>query len=46
MNKKYIVLFSPNFKYKVGSFNLYITDNYVKRTNEGCVPRIENIKNH
>ena len=29
MNKKYIVLFSPDFKYKVDSFNLYITDNYV-----------------
>ena len=23
-NKKYIVLFSPDFKYKVDSFNLYI----------------------
>ena len=32
MNKKYMVLFSPDFKYKVDSFNLYIIDNYVKRT--------------
>ena len=46
MNKKYIVLFSPDFKYKVDSFNLYITDNYVKRTIGRCIPRVENIKNH
>ena len=26
------MLFSPDFKYKVDSFKLYITDNYVKRT--------------
>ena len=32
MNKKYIVLFSPDFKYKIDSFKLYIIDNYVKRT--------------
>ena len=40
------MLFSPDFKYKVDSFNLYITDNYVKRTIERCIPRAENIKNH
>ena len=40
VNKKYIV------KYKVDSFNLYITDNYVKRTIGRCIPRVENIKNH
>ena len=32
MNKKYTVLFSPDFKYKVNFFNLYIIGNYVKRT--------------
>ena len=32
MNKKYMVLFTPDFKYKVDSFNLYIIGNYVKRT--------------
>ena len=32
MNEKYIVLFSPDFKHKVDSFNLYVTNNYVKRT--------------
>ena len=31
MNKKYMMLFSPDFKYKVKSFNLYIIDKYVKR---------------
>ena len=41
VNKKYMVLFSPDFKYKVDSFNLYITDNYVKRTIGGCLPQIE-----
>ena len=46
MNKKYIVLFSPDFKYKVDSFNLYITDNYVKTTIGRCIPRVENIKNY
>ena len=46
MNKKDIVLFSPDFKYKVDSSNLYITDNYVKRTIGRCIPRVENIKNH
>ena len=34
----------PDFKYKVDSFNLYIIDNYVKRTIGRCIPRIENIK--
>ena len=32
MNKKYIALFSPDVKYKVDSFNLYIIGNYFKRT--------------
>ena len=32
MNKKCMVLFSPDFKHKVDSFNLYIVGNYVKRT--------------
>ena len=32
MNKKYMVLFTPDFKYKIDSFNLYIISNYVKRT--------------
>ena len=41
MNKKYVVLFSSDFKYKVDSFNLYIIDNYVKRAIERCIPRIE-----
>ena len=27
-----MVLFSPDFKYKVNSFNLYVIGNYVKRT--------------
>ena len=45
MNKKYIVLFSSDFKCKVDSFNLYITDNYVKRTIGRCIPPVENIKN-
>ena len=27
-----MVLFSPDFKHKVDQFNLYIMDNYVKRT--------------
>ena len=39
--KKYMVLFSPDFKYKVDSFNLYIIDNYVKRTIGRCIPRID-----
>ena len=38
------MLFSPDFKYKVDSFNLNITDNYVKRTIGRCIPRDENIK--
>ena len=46
MNKKYIMLFSPDFKYKVDSFNLYIIDSYVKRTIGRCILRVENIKNH
>ena len=33
--------FSPDFKYKVDSFNLYIIGNYVKRTIGRCIPRIE-----
>ena len=41
VNKKYIVLFSPDFKYKIDSFNLYIIDNYVKRTIGRYIPRIE-----
>ena len=41
VNTKYMVLFSPDFKYKVGSFNLYIIDNYVKRTIGSYIPRIE-----
>ena len=36
-----MVLFSPDFEYKVDSFNLYIIDNYVKRTIGKCIPRIE-----
>ena len=40
-NKKYVVLFSPDFKYKVDSFNLQIVDNYVKKTIGRCIPRIE-----
>ena len=32
MNKKYMVFFSPDLKYKVDSFHLYIIGNYVKRT--------------
>ena len=39
--KKYVVLFGPDFKYKVDSFNLYIIDNYVKKTIGRCLPRIE-----
>ena len=31
----------PGFKYKPDSFNLYIIDNYVKRTTGRCIPRIE-----
>ena len=40
------MLFSPDFKYMVDSFNLYVTDNNVKRTIERCIPGAENIKNH
>ena len=36
-----MVLFFPDFEYKVDSFNLYIIDNYVKRTIGRCIPRIE-----
>ena len=40
MNKKYIVLFSPDFKYKPeDSFNLYITDS--KMTIGRYIPRIK-----
>ena len=41
LNKKYMVLFSLDFEYKVDSFNVYIIDNYVKRTIGRCIPRIE-----
>ena len=41
MDKKYIVSFSPDFKYKVDPFNLYIIDSYVKRTIGRCIPRVE-----
>ena len=41
MKKKYMMLFSPDFKYKVESFNLYITDKYVKRTIGSRIPQIE-----
>ena len=36
--------FSPDIKYKVDSFTLYITDDYVKRTIGTCIPRLENMK--
>ena len=36
-----MALFSPDFKYKVDSLNLYIIDNYVKRTIGRCIPRNE-----
>ena len=39
--KKYIVLFSPDFKYEVDPFNSYIIDNCVKRTIGRCIPRGE-----
>ena len=41
MNKKYMVLLSPDFEYEVDSFIIYIIDNYVKRTIGRCIPRIE-----
>ena len=41
VTKKYMVLFSPDFKYKVDSFNLYIIDNYVERTTGKCILQIE-----
>ena len=34
-----MVLLSPDFEYKVDSFNLYIIDNYVKKTTEGRLGR-------
>ena len=40
VNKKYMVLFPPGFRYNVHSFNLYIIDNYVNRTIGRCIPRI------
>ena len=43
VNKKYFVLFSPDFEYKVDSFNLYIIDNYVKKTIGRCILRIEQL---
>ena len=36
-----MVLFSPDFRYKVDPFNLYIIDIYVKRTVGRCIPRVE-----
>ena len=33
-----MLLFSPDFKYKVDPFNVYIIDNYVKKTGERCIP--------
>ena len=41
VNKKYMVLFSPDFECKVNFLNLYVIDNYVKRTTERCIPQIE-----
>ena len=41
VNKKYMVLFFLDFKYKVDRFNLCIIDNYVERTIGRCVPQIE-----
>ena len=48
MNKKYVVLLSPDFEYKVDSFNLYIIDNYVKRTTGGVYRELSNVlrRNH
>ena len=34
-----MVLFSPDFKYKLDSFILYIIDNYAKRTIGRCTYR-------
>ena len=41
VNKKYMVLFSPDFKYEVDSFNFYIKDNYVNKTIGKCILRIK-----
>ena len=38
------MLFSPDFKYKVDSFNLYIADNYVKRTIGGIYHELKTLK--
>ena len=38
-----MMLFSPNFKYKVESFNLYIIHKYVKRTIGIRIPQIEQL---
>ena len=50
VNKKYMVLFSLDFKYKVDSFNLYIIENnYVKgTTNWGVYHKLSNFlrRNH
>ena len=50
VNKKYMVLFSSDFKYKVDSFNLYIIENnYVKgTTNWGVYDKLSNFlrRNH
>ena len=32
-----MMLFSPDFKYKVNPFNLYVIDNYVKKTIGRCI---------
>ena len=42
----YFPRISSMIKYKADSFNLCITDSYVKRTIVRCIPQIENIKNH
>ena len=41
VKKKCMVLFSPDLKYKLDSFNLYILDNYVKRTIGRCILQTE-----
>ena len=38
------MLFSPDFKYKVDSFNLYITDNYVKGLLGGVYHELKTLK--
>ena len=48
MNKKYVVLFSSDFKYKIDSFNLYIIDNYGKGLLGGVYCELSNFlrRNH